>query len=289
MYRMRSGSRFRSTHNTKKRWMKVFSVFGGIVCVFAIYVAIAIQMPEEKAFERVEQVSQQKWNESLQNGGDPPQPSSGLFGEGEAKSINPILMSFERVLPVWQSASEDFYAIAGKSDHQMRLSAYAGMMDILSADLREIPVRFAHLTEKNNEWVSGDAMVRLQHDGAQYSFESHVGNDSAIVGKVISSKSDHIRWDIQQNGELQRKIEIAAIAPDTFFVQETFYEGPYKGTAAVRFSNDGKMSYMRTSDLIDTFELSRLLETGWDAYTQEMENQFSMTNNRITIGDMFFE
>ena len=289
MYRIRSGSRFRSTHNTKKRWMKGLGISGGVLCAFAIYVAIAIQMPEEKAFGSIEQVSQQQWNESLQNGGDPPQPSHELFDGKESETVNPLLVSFGRVLPVWQSASEDFYAVAGKSDHQMRLSTYAGMMDMISVDLREIPVRFAQLTEKNGEWTAEGATIRLQPESKTYAFESRPQDGVAVTGQVLSSKQDHIRWEIEQNGIAQRRIEIVAIAPDTFFMQETFHEGPYKGTVVVRFSNDGRISCVRTTESVENIELDRLLEAGWDAYTQGMDKQFSMKNNKIMIGDTSFE
>ncbi len=270
---------------SKKKRSRILFVTTIILGLFVGYVVYAIQLPEDHAFENIDQIVQQK--ELLQYGGDGPQPSSVLANN----EINPIASTFERIIPVWKAPVEDFYLVAQKEENQLRLASLMGLVDIVNADLNEVSNRFVNLKTNGQGWSDeqGTAIISDLGDD-QYAFYDQPTNAGVSFKGTGFKKSDRLQWDVQNSGVVKRSVFINALATDTFVLQETLSEGAYQGVILMKFSADGSLLCLRkTTDLGQVANINEVTPEGWDQYTDGMETVFSIAGGKVTFAETIFE
>lgn len=272
-------------HGSRKRNKNVLFVSVAVLCVLVGYIVYAIQLPEEQVFENIDQIVQQK--DLLQYGGDGPQPSSILTNN----VINPIESSFERIMPAWRAPIEDFYSVAQKETHQLRLASLMGLIDVVNADLNELQSRFVGMQSNEQGWSDTQGLCQISTLGDEtYAFQSQPATVGPLLQGSGARQTDQIQWRVDYAGQTSRSVSVGASTTDAFVLQQVFYDGAYKGVILMKFDADGTLSCVRKSSETDqAVDISELVSTDWDAYTSSMESVFSVSNGKVTFANEIFE
>lgn len=272
-------------HSSRKRNKNVLFVSVTVLCILVGYIVYAVQLPEEQVFENIDQIVQQK--DLLQYGGDGPQPSSVLTDN----VINPIESSFERIMPAWRAPIEDFYAVAQKETHQLRLASLMGLIDVVNADLSELQNRFSTVVTSEQGWSDAQGLSLISKLGDEaYAFQSQPSTVGPLLNGSGRRQNDQVQWSVDYAGQTSRTVSISALTADAFVAQQVFYDGAYKGVILMKFDADGTLACVRKSIETDqAADIDEIVLSGWDAYTGSMEPVFSVSNGKVTFANEIFE
>lgn len=266
-----------SAVRTKKR--KRFLLTAAIVIMLAsiIYIAYAMSLTEEPAFQNVVLTTQTP--EILEKiGGDPPESMPPEVIEEQKK---PVYDWIERFELLWQKMNSNVEKASQKQNDVLFLTNYAPIIDFAHADLLQAFNYFQNESRQSDQTTS-DEIVFEEGENHQILFSGTLESSEEVLEGIVDESLGSFSMKILKKQKTSHAVEIFNDGDAGFFIQVYALSGPNQGTLVLHLQKDGELICTRKETFEEQFTDRATLD--WTTLSEGAQELFRFENESLAYG-----